>query len=479
MNSSRFLDKTGAQITFDISIIISITGTYYFNVSYVANLKKIATVLKDLSNWEIVGMPSGTIEFNIKLNKFSRWHQFYISFAVAGLTMSQLLDMRECKKINAQMGIKDVCGLATNIWTPFDVDYFPVKQIIYLIQLHSAYYSYAASSTISFSILESMKHIIFRMRHVTDLFVDAFNEENYEKRKAALGRCIDYHNFIIRFQDAVYSTNWYNLELEIQKDLILVLLRNNRPIYLKAGPFAHTGSDIGVDLAIIISVAGSYYFNFAYMKNVKKIADVVQDLFESDKQRRPPGLAEFSKKMDKYSIYHQIYIILCTMTLCALQLLDIGRCREENAKLGLHDICGLVANIWVPFDADFFPVKQIIYVIQIYSTYFSYATSSTISFSIMESIEHAIFRLQYVRTLFVEALREEACDVRMELLGRCVDYHNCIISFWIIEELDGITQQTWHRVKKKDPAPYTNVVDGELSNLSGVFENPHAMDAFL
>lgn len=37
--------------------------------------------------------------------------------------------------------------------------------------------------------------------------------------------------------DILYQTEWYNLEAPLQRDLILVMLRANRPIVLRAGPF--------------------------------------------------------------------------------------------------------------------------------------------------------------------------------------------------------------------------------------------------
>ncbi|CAH1155988.1 unnamed protein product [Phaedon cochleariae] len=38
--------------------------------------------------------------------------------------------------------------------------------------------------------------------------------------------------------NSIYKTEWHNLEVDIQKDLILVIMRCQKPAYIKAGPYA-------------------------------------------------------------------------------------------------------------------------------------------------------------------------------------------------------------------------------------------------
>lgn len=35
----------------------------------------------------------------------------------------------------------------------------------------------------------------------------------------------------------MYKVDWYNLEADLQKDLLLVIIRSRKPVYLRAGPF--------------------------------------------------------------------------------------------------------------------------------------------------------------------------------------------------------------------------------------------------
>nr|UTN00938.1 odorant receptor [Semanotus bifasciatus] len=318
--------KTGAQIDTDMSMIVSIMGTYYFNFSYLVNVEKIAEVLNDLSNFEIFGKPPGIVDFNRKLNRLAKWHQIYICGGIVSLCSAQILEIKACKANNVEKGIHDVCGLATNIWFPFDVDFFPLKQIIYLLQLYSAYFSFATSSTISFSIMESTEHVIYRIMHVKDLFIEALNEESQTLRRSLLKRCIGYHNFVIRaaeslsesygtcifvhvlltgailacngcqllqgvhlnsialftgwfmsllmvgfvgqrltdecfiLRDAIYGTKWYDLDVETQKDLLFVLLRCKKPLYLKAGAFGF------MSLVIVLSILKTAYTVVSVMK---------------------------------------------------------------------------------------------------------------------------------------------------------------------------------------------------------------------
>lgn len=57
--------------------------------------------------------------------------------------------------------------------------------------------------------------------------------------------------------DVLYQTEWYKLEKEFQRDLILVTLRARKPIVLNAGRFGN--------MTYLMMVKVRFYLNFEYI----------------------------------------------------------------------------------------------------------------------------------------------------------------------------------------------------------------------
>lgn len=59
------------------------------------------------------------------------------------------------------------------------------------------------------------------------------------------------------------------------------------------------------------------------------------------------------------------------MTLIASSnAISINRCKEENAKRHINEICGMAARLWLPFNYDDFPLKQIVFAYEVSNVFF-------------------------------------------------------------------------------------------------------------
>lgn len=188
-----------------------------------------------------------------------------------------------------------------------------------------------------------------------------------------------------------------------------------------------TEVQIDLDIAVIISMVGTYYFNFTYISNIKDLADIFKDFTNFKTFEMPPGYKDFARKWNKLSIFHFTYYVFLVLLCLLITFVQSKNCPAKDARRDIHEICGLAMNVWLPFDFDYFPLKQLVSCCQIYSVFFSYVLSSTISFSIMESMEHVMFRLDYVKELFLEALKEEESELKKQIFKHSVQYHNFII----------------------------------------------------
>lgn len=104
---------------------------------------------------------------------------------------------KQCELDNEKLHIHEVCGLFTNTWMPFNIDYFPIKQFYLFTQLFGAHYVYMFAGLAAWMVLESVEHIATRIRHVTYLFSEALKEPDNKLRREKFNLAVKYHNAVL------------------------------------------------------------------------------------------------------------------------------------------------------------------------------------------------------------------------------------------------------------------------------------------
>lgn len=177
---------------------ISLFGSYCFNFSYIRQVKNTINIYKRLSEFNSYGIPDDFNSTNKKLNCFSKCHYLYIWSAVLGLSVAPVLEYKKCQRENIEKNIQEICGLIGNIWLPVDLNSTPYKQMYYIFQVYSSLVIYHTSSLISFSIMETVEHVILRLKHVKNAFLDALSEKEHSVRMEKFKNAIRYHVSIIK-----------------------------------------------------------------------------------------------------------------------------------------------------------------------------------------------------------------------------------------------------------------------------------------
>lgn len=158
------------------------------------------------------------------------------------------------------------------------------------------------------------------------------------------------------------------------------------------------------------------------MNNTIKLYEFLSDF---EPYGEPPEFKARNKELNKYSVLHYIYISIAVAGISLAPLIEKHRCERENVTKKLHEVCGLLGYAWWPFDFALF--KHYYYLYQIFSSYVVYHTSSVVSFSVMETVEHIIIRLKHVGTCFEQALTDNYYPSKIEKFKFCVRYHNEVI----------------------------------------------------
>lgn len=167
---------------------------------FVKNQKPVALLMRDLSDFEIFGVPPNFEKRNKKLNLGVELLFNYTVGAVIFYTFLKLSEKSKCKRITSERGMKENhCGLIAPFWIPFNIDYFPVFQLFSLLAIFVSHLLIKMCLHISLNAFEIAHHIILRIQHLKVMIEGCFNDKSYAVSQRNLKRCISYHIQILEY----------------------------------------------------------------------------------------------------------------------------------------------------------------------------------------------------------------------------------------------------------------------------------------
>lgn len=179
-------------------------------------------------------------------------------------------------------------------------------------------------------------------------------------------------------------------------------------------------------MEVIETVTGQfgvlYFMSFFILKRdgVVQIVDLLQDFSKFGKPRN----FDIKNKQLNYLLTYCIFIlIVATGGVFLCPIIFTQSCLEMNQELNRTKLCGLVSPIWVPVDYTVFPYKQIVYFWEYYCCFMNNGCGGIMSFTMVETIEHLIIRIEQLKEMFPDILKEKNLVVRQQKLKVWVDYH--------------------------------------------------------
>nr|UTN00944.1 odorant receptor [Semanotus bifasciatus] len=189
------------NIDVDLSYVLSMTSGFLLFILFSANTTAASKMYMFLSDFEQFGKPPKFDRYNRFLTKAGKSHFIYLGVIITLFALSSnIFKGAQCRRDNLEYEYKEICGLITNTWLPFEIDYFPVKEIYLCLQCFSIYYVYMLSGSITFMVMESVVHIGIRLDHVRQLFVDALNDTNMEDRRKKFNFAVRYHSRVLELE---------------------------------------------------------------------------------------------------------------------------------------------------------------------------------------------------------------------------------------------------------------------------------------
>ena len=122
-----------------------------------------------------------------------------IDIIMFNLCLEALFRVKSCERENLTRKFKEICGLVVTTWVPFNIDVFPLKQILYLWQCYTIVFTMKGAAIVSFGLMESMEHLVVRIQHLKELLLETVDTENEKLRNEMLGKCVEYHIDIFEY----------------------------------------------------------------------------------------------------------------------------------------------------------------------------------------------------------------------------------------------------------------------------------------
>ncbi|XP_044265551.1 odorant receptor 49b-like [Tribolium madens] len=181
----------------NIGVVVSNIGISYMAIIYVQQQNKIAQLLKDLSDFKDFGTPPCFEKQNKRLNFWSICAFIYPTCGASLYNISKLFEKSECNKIYQQNGLPLTCGFIFPIWVPFNINYFPVFHIILICTWFCTTMFVRLHLSISYNAFEIAHHIILRIKHLNEMILECFDDENYKISRKKFTRCVLYYKQIL------------------------------------------------------------------------------------------------------------------------------------------------------------------------------------------------------------------------------------------------------------------------------------------
>ncbi|XP_072392131.1 uncharacterized protein [Diabrotica undecimpunctata] len=194
-------------IEVDLTYILSNSAGYGLILSYLLRVHDGVQLYLGISDFTKFGKPRDFDRVNAKYNRYSKFQYCYLQFMILGAVIgSTAFRGQECEQLNEERHTDEVCGLFAYTWMPFNINYFPVKQVFTVVQCLCIYYIYMTTGLGAWMVLESVEHIVVRMRHLSFLFEDALNQEDARTRREKFNFAVRYHVSLLSLEEKLNET---------------------------------------------------------------------------------------------------------------------------------------------------------------------------------------------------------------------------------------------------------------------------------
>jgi hypothetical protein len=178
----------------NVGLILSYSGFLSVMTLYALNHKRVAQLMRRLSDFEDFGKPPGFDQLKTKMEFYSKISVCYCLLAGIVYKCIKLYGIPDCQR---ERGSFEICGLIVPLWKPWNGD--SISPLLLTLDFTLVYGLIFTNSIllICVQILEISLNIKLRIDHLKLMLLTCFDRDTRTNRKC-LNKCINYHQNIIR-----------------------------------------------------------------------------------------------------------------------------------------------------------------------------------------------------------------------------------------------------------------------------------------
>lgn len=175
----------------------SASNIIYMIVQFMLNIEEIQSICLDLSNAQEFPLPPDFQKTRNNINQTSKIYRLYMFFTCVIYGVIQMFTGNPCEELKEAADLKLFCGVFVPTVLPFNMDFFPALQLLFLFELLSSMHIYLGGAYIILMPYEIVLYIKNKMNHLC-LILETIPRENDENvQKETMKLCVRYHQHII------------------------------------------------------------------------------------------------------------------------------------------------------------------------------------------------------------------------------------------------------------------------------------------
>ncbi|KAJ8950579.1 hypothetical protein NQ314_007843 [Rhamnusium bicolor] len=147
---------------------------------------------------------------------------------------------------------------------------------------------------------------------------------------------------------------------------------------------------------------------------------------------KPADFDAVTKRGNLFALINYWYVNCGVITCGISHILTAGECKQRNEDEGLHEVCGTVTAIWLPFEGDKLMIQIIITTLEILVELCIMSPAGVLCILSWETVEVLISHINHFKSNFLKIFEESTVEGRSKQLKFCIQYHNHILRYTLM-----------------------------------------------
>ena len=181
------------------------------------------------------------------------------------------------------------------------------------------------------------------------------------------------------------------------------------------------------DIAVLISLSGTYYITFTFLYNRLRLVKFLEDLSDFKNFGKPPNFEKEERRLSVLSNAAFMYSVFATAVYTVVKYLRKPECERINKEKNLNENCGFIISLWIPFNIQHPITYQIVFLYVLLASQLFVKPALLISSCAFEFTRHIILRIKHLNVLIQDCFEVDNYNNCKGKLRHCVQYHADIL----------------------------------------------------